>query len=122
MPTCAIIPSRRYLPLPASLIAQVHTTGIDIKQSAAAVAALTIGKDMTFRDLAQVRPHAWYHKSFATAEQRLYAARTQPTVRMRIVGPIARPPYILVYETMGSTTPWRAARCPDGGVRHVSAK
>ena len=32
---------------------QVHTTGMDIKQSASARAALTLGKDMTFRDLAQ---------------------------------------------------------------------
>ena len=32
---------------------QVHTTGMDIKQSLSAVAILTVGKDMTFRDYAQ---------------------------------------------------------------------
>eukprot|EP00949_MAST-11_sp_MAST-11-sp1_P002253 g2253.t1 len=32
---------------------QVHTTGMDIKQSLSACAVLTIGKDMTFRDYAQ---------------------------------------------------------------------
>ena len=32
---------------------QVHTTGMDIKHHDAAVAALTLGKDMVFRDLAQ---------------------------------------------------------------------
>ena len=33
---------------------QVHTTGMDIKQFYTARAALTLGKDMTFRDYAQV--------------------------------------------------------------------
>ena len=33
---------------------QVHTTGMDIKQGLDAKAALTLGKDMTFRDYAQV--------------------------------------------------------------------
>lgn len=33
---------------------QVHTTGMDIKQHPTAMAFLTIGKDMTFRDYAQV--------------------------------------------------------------------
>ena len=32
---------------------QVHTTGMDIKQCADACAALTLGKDMVFRDYAQ---------------------------------------------------------------------
>ena len=32
---------------------QVHTTGMDIKQSLDACAAVTLGKDMTLRDLAQ---------------------------------------------------------------------
>lgn len=32
---------------------QVHTTGMDIKQFYTARAALTLGKDMTFRDFAQ---------------------------------------------------------------------
>lgn len=32
---------------------QVHTTGMDIKQTVDAVAALTLGKDMVFRDYAQ---------------------------------------------------------------------
>ena len=34
---------------------QVHTTGMDIKQAIDACAALTLGKDMVFRDYAQVR-------------------------------------------------------------------
>ena len=34
-------------------ITQVHTTGMDIKHHDSAVAALTLGKDMVFRDLAQ---------------------------------------------------------------------
>lgn len=34
---------------------QVHTTGMDIKQHYTAVAVVTLGKDMTFRDYAQVR-------------------------------------------------------------------
>ena len=32
---------------------QVHTTGMDIKQAVDACAALTLGKDMVFRDYAQ---------------------------------------------------------------------
>ena len=32
---------------------QIHTTGMDIKHGLSAAAALTLGKDMTFRDLAQ---------------------------------------------------------------------
>jgi len=31
----------------------VHTTGMDIKQAVDACAALTLGKDMVFRDYAQ---------------------------------------------------------------------
>jgi hypothetical protein len=34
---------------------QIHTTGMDITHMLSARAALTIGKDMVFRDLAQVR-------------------------------------------------------------------
>jgi hypothetical protein len=45
---CGLPPSRRF-----SFYDQVHTTGIDIEQPAAAAAALTLGKDMTFRDYAQ---------------------------------------------------------------------
>lgn len=38
--------------------AQVHTTGMDIKQFYTAKAFLTLGKDMVWRDLAQVwHPH-----------------------------------------------------------------
>ena len=33
---------------------QVHTTGMDIKQALDACAAVTLGKDMTLRDYAQV--------------------------------------------------------------------
>lgn len=36
------------------LDAQVHTTGMDIQQPLSAEAALTLGKDMNFRDYAQV--------------------------------------------------------------------
>ena len=32
---------------------QVHTTGMDIKQTSTAVAVVTVGKDMSFRDYAQ---------------------------------------------------------------------
>ena len=32
---------------------QIHTTGMDIKHTLSARAAITIGKDMVFRDLAQ---------------------------------------------------------------------
>lgn len=32
---------------------QIHTTGMDIKHALNARAAVTLGKDMTFRDLAQ---------------------------------------------------------------------
>jgi hypothetical protein len=32
---------------------QVHTTGMDIKQTVDAIAAVTLGKDMVFRDYAQ---------------------------------------------------------------------
>ena len=45
---CGLPPAKRF-----SFYDQVHTTGIDIPQPAAAVAALTLGKDMTFRDYAQ---------------------------------------------------------------------
>ena len=41
-------PSRRF-----AFYDQVHTTGMDIKQGPNAVAVLTLGKDMTFRDYAQ---------------------------------------------------------------------
>jgi hypothetical protein len=34
---------------------QIHTTGMDIPHMLSARAALTLGKDMVFRDLAQVR-------------------------------------------------------------------
>lgn len=45
---CGVPVSRRF-----SFYDQVHTTGIDIEQPASASAALTLGKDMTFRDYAQ---------------------------------------------------------------------
>jgi hypothetical protein len=45
---CGIAPERRF-----TFYDQVHTTGMDIKQSPSARAVLTIGKDMTFRDYAQ---------------------------------------------------------------------
>lgn len=37
-----------------SLALQVHTTGMDIAQALNATAVVTLGKDMTFRDYAQV--------------------------------------------------------------------
>lgn len=45
---CGIPPKNRF-----TFYDQVHTTGMDIKQSLHACAAITIGKDMTFRDYAQ---------------------------------------------------------------------
>eukprot|EP01052_Picozoa_sp_SAG31_P020107 SAG31_NODE_1497_length_8098_cov_4.445806_2_plen_778_part_00 len=45
---CSIPRSRRF-----TFFDQVHTTGMDIPQSLSAKAAITLGKDMTFRDYAQ---------------------------------------------------------------------
>jgi len=45
---CGVDPSRRF-----TFYDQVHTTGMDIKQTPDAVAVVTVGKDMTFRDYAQ---------------------------------------------------------------------
>ena len=45
---CGINPDRRF-----SFYDQIHTTGMDIKQAASAKAAVTLGKDMNFRDYAQ---------------------------------------------------------------------
>jgi len=45
---CGIDPSKRF-----TFYDQVHTTGMDIKQALNAVAVVTLGKDMTFRDYAQ---------------------------------------------------------------------
>jgi hypothetical protein len=45
---CGLKPSERF-----TFYDQVHTTGMDIKQAVDAKAALTLGKDMTFRDYAQ---------------------------------------------------------------------
>jgi len=45
---CGIPPHRRF-----TFYDQVHTTGIDIKQTGSARAAVTLGKDMTMRDFAQ---------------------------------------------------------------------
>jgi hypothetical protein len=44
---------------------QIHTTGMDIKQAPNARAALTIGKDMVFRDLAQ---GAWRMRGIAIGQ------------------------------------------------------
>ena len=41
-------PERRF-----TFFDQVHTTGMDIPQTASANAVLTLGKDLTFRDYAQ---------------------------------------------------------------------
>jgi hypothetical protein len=45
------------LPLEArfTFFDQIHSTGMDIRQAPGAVAALSLGKDMTFRDFAQGR-------------------------------------------------------------------
>jgi len=52
-----VIPLQRVAAMPMSkrftFYDQVHTTGMDIKQSAAAQAAITLGKDMCLRDYAQ---------------------------------------------------------------------
>ena len=45
---CGISKSKRF-----TFYDQVHTTGMDIKQALSAVALLTLGKDMIFRDYAQ---------------------------------------------------------------------
>eukprot|EP00658_Telonema_sp_P-2_P085654 TRINITY_DN9806_c0_g1_i3.p1 TRINITY_DN9806_c0_g1~~TRINITY_DN9806_c0_g1_i3.p1 ORF type:complete len:1116 (+),score=353.53 TRINITY_DN9806_c0_g1_i3:180-3527(+) len=45
---CGIALSRRF-----TFFDQVHTTGMDVKQTPTATAAITIGKDMVFRDYAQ---------------------------------------------------------------------
>lgn len=45
---CGVKPENRF-----TFYDQIHTTGMDIKQSPNARAVLTIGKDMTFRDYAQ---------------------------------------------------------------------
>lgn len=45
---CTLPPERRFV-----FYDQVHTTGIDIKHSPNACAAVTVGKDSTFRDFAQ---------------------------------------------------------------------
>ena len=45
---CGLPPERRF-----SFYDQVHTTGIDVPQTPSARAALTLSKDMTFRDYAQ---------------------------------------------------------------------
>ena len=52
-----VIPLQRVAAMPMSkrftFYDQVHTTGMDIKQAAAAQAAITLGKDMCLRDYAQ---------------------------------------------------------------------
>ena len=52
-----VIPLQRVAAMPMSkrftFYDQVHTTGMDIKQAAAAQAAITLGKDMILRDYAQ---------------------------------------------------------------------
>merc|ERR1719215_811337 len=45
---CSLAPSKRF-----TFYDNAHTTGIDIEQSHLANAALTLGKDMTFRDAQQ---------------------------------------------------------------------
>ncbi|KAG5189405.1 hypothetical protein JKP88DRAFT_301998, partial [Tribonema minus] len=45
---CHVAPHLRF-----TFYDQVHTTGMDIKQALSCTAAVTLGKDMTFRDYAQ---------------------------------------------------------------------
>lgn len=45
---CGVALSRRF-----TFFDQVHTTGTDVKQSATALAVITLGKDLVFRDYAQ---------------------------------------------------------------------
>ena len=46
---CGVPPGRRF-----AFYDQIHTTGMDIKHVLHAEAVITLGKDMTFRDYAQV--------------------------------------------------------------------
>ena len=45
---CGVAPHRRF-----TFFDQVHSTGVDVQQTLSARAAMTLGKDMTFRDFAQ---------------------------------------------------------------------
>ena len=45
---CGVAPHRRF-----TFFDQVHSTGVDVAQTLSAQAAMTLGKDMTFRDFAQ---------------------------------------------------------------------
>ena len=45
---CGVAAARRF-----TFFDQVHTTGVDVEQTLSARAAMTLGKDMTFRDFAQ---------------------------------------------------------------------
>ena len=56
---CGIPPSRLF-----TFFDQIHTTGTDIRQAARSVAALTIGKDLTFRDYAQAAFRFFFPFSF----------------------------------------------------------
>ena len=38
------------------VLRQIHTTGMDIKHVVNAMAVITLGKDMVFRDYVQVQP------------------------------------------------------------------
>jgi hypothetical protein len=45
---CGVAPHKRF-----TFFDQVHSTGVDVQQTLSARAAMTLGKDMTFRDFAQ---------------------------------------------------------------------
>ena len=80
---------RRVLPLARSGISperrftfydQVHTTGMDIAQSLSATAAQTIGKDMTFRDYAQVTRSNMHHTPYIACLKCATQSRTLSNV------------------------------------------
>lgn len=74
-------------PLTAS---QVHTTGMDIRQAIQARAAVTLGKDMTFRDYAQ---GAYRMRGLATGQQ----------LTLLVIPEVAE---LIAAETAGAKPPW----------------
>jgi len=76
-----VIPLQRVAAMPLAkrftFYDQVHTTGMDIKQSAAAQAAITLGKDMCLRDYAQ---GAWRMRGLGKGQ----------TLRVLVIPEVAR--------------------------------
>lgn len=68
-------------------VLQVHTTGMDIPQGAAARAVLTLGADLIFRDFAQVYHEEKARKqSFSHLSSRVACCNLQAAFRMRGIG------------------------------------